>query len=84
MAKKHAEAQVSIDVGRLARDIDVALRRGTNRARREATLGYYPSRLENLGVGAPHLRTVVRDVRRSLKGQAPRVALAMIPTWSGA
>src|SRR5438105_14802790 len=66
-----------IDVKKVAKEIDAALRKGGTRARRKATLGYFPSALENLGVGVPHLRTVVRGVRKRLEGQEPAVALEL-------
>jgi 3-methyladenine DNA glycosylase AlkD len=62
---------------KLAASIDSRLREGTNPARREATLGYYPSRLMNLGVGAPHIRSVVREARRELEGEPAGVAIAL-------
>jgi 3-methyladenine DNA glycosylase AlkD len=67
----------TVNAKKLAASIDKRLREGTNPGRREATLGYYPSQMQNLGVGAPHLRKVVREVRREIKGQDARAALAV-------
>jgi 3-methyladenine DNA glycosylase AlkD len=69
------ESAAKIDPEKLARDIDRALRKGGTRARKEWTAGYYPSTAENLGVGAAHLRTVVRQTLNGLRGQKPRMAL---------
>src|SRR5262245_9482287 len=77
MKQARTAADGAIDVGKLAKEIDTALRRGGNPARREATLGYYPSELENLGVRAAHTRSVVREARRKIKGQPPDVAVKL-------
>lgn len=53
------------------------LRRFTNRARQAATAGYYPSVQENLGVAAPHIRAVVRELRDELRSASAAEVLAL-------
>jgi len=61
----------------MAREIDAELRRRGSRARRAATVGYYPSRMENLGVAAQDMRAVVREARKKLKGEQAGTAMAV-------
>jgi 3-methyladenine DNA glycosylase AlkD len=51
----------------LARDTIHALRRFTNPERRAATLNYFPSSMENLGVAVPDIRKVLRATRALVK-----------------
>lgn len=44
-----------------------ALREYTNEERRLATLSYFPSAMENLGVAVPDIRRVLRAVKREVK-----------------
>jgi 3-methyladenine DNA glycosylase AlkD len=50
-------------IRRLATSIEEGLRERTDPKRREATLGYFPTRMEILGVSAPAMREVVRAHR---------------------
>lgn len=77
MAKEANEKPVRIDARKMAEIVDREVRKGANEARRLATLGYYPTALENLGVGATHLRQVVRGVRREIKGAKAEQVVAL-------
>ncbi|NJD20193.1 MAG: DNA alkylation repair protein [Gemmatimonadetes bacterium] len=60
-----------------AAEVVEELRRHACPARREVTQGYFPSRLEILGVSAPAIRSVLRPLARSLDGAPPRDVLAL-------
>jgi 3-methyladenine DNA glycosylase AlkD len=58
-----------------ARWADHALRALTNPERQRVTSGYFPTTMEILGVSAPKMRTVLRQLLRNLKGEAPERVL---------
>lgn len=60
-----------------AREFIQRLRRFTNPARQAATLNYYPSKQENLGVSTPDMRAVVREYKARLKDESPAQVLAL-------
>ncbi|RIK65053.1 MAG: hypothetical protein DCC64_03010 [Planctomycetota bacterium] len=61
-----------------AREFVQRLRRCADRARMAATLSYYPSAQENLGVSTPRMRALVREYRPRLKAQSPGQVLALV------
>ena len=61
----------------LAAEIIAKLRDHTNAARQQATANYYPSAQQNLGVGAPHMRAVVRAYRPQLKAESAADVIAL-------
>ena len=54
---------------REARAAIAALREHANEERRLATLSYFPSAMENLGVAVPDIRRVLRAVKREVRGR---------------
>ena len=58
-----------------ANEVDARLREQTDVERREFTKGYFPSALENLGVAVPHIRAVVRDLKRRFKHESARTVI---------
>ena len=66
-----------IDVGAIAAEVDARLREASDPKRREFTSGYFPSALENLGVAVPHIRKVVRDLKRRLKDENAATVLSI-------
>ena len=55
-----------------------ALRDLADTERRRATAGYFPTALEILGVSAPRMRMVLRQLLRDLKGRPPGDVLRMV------
>jgi 3-methyladenine DNA glycosylase AlkD len=53
------------------------LRTFTNRARQAATAHYFPGAQENLGVAAPHIRAIVRELKGALKAASAADVLAL-------
>ena len=60
----------------LARELDRRLRAASDRERKRFTEGYFPSALENLGVGAPVQHRLAREFARRLAGESPAGVLA--------
>lgn len=63
----------------LAAAIEADLRADSDEARRQKTVGYFPSALEIMGVAVPALRAVVRTYAKALADAPPEdvIALAM-------
>ncbi|MEJ2504595.1 MAG: DNA alkylation repair protein, partial [Gemmatimonadota bacterium] len=61
----------------LARSIEADLRARSDPDRRRVTLGYFPTRLEILGVSAPGLREVLRSHRPAWRALSPEAVLAL-------
>lgn len=57
---------------------DQALRRLADPARREATQGYFPTHMEILGVSAPNMRAVLKEIVAGLKGSGADDVLEMV------
>jgi 3-methyladenine DNA glycosylase AlkD len=55
------------ELAAVADDAIARLRAQGDARRRDATLGYFPSRLENLGVGVPVIRGLARELARGLR-----------------
>jgi 3-methyladenine DNA glycosylase AlkD len=70
------------DTAIIARQAIQDLRKHTNPERQKATLNYFPSSMENLGVAVPHIRTCARAVIQQSKAWTPaqvhKLALAII------
>lgn len=66
-----------VSAARLAADVVEALTARANAERREHTLGYFPTRLNILGVSAPDMRAVLRPLARQLRGEGPKRILAV-------
>ncbi len=64
-------------VGEIAEKIEAELGARSDEARRIHSQGYIPTRLEVLGVPAPRIREVVRDVYRCTKGETPQRILSL-------
>ena len=62
---------MAVDLKGRAQWADQALRALTDPQRQKVTLGYFPTALEILGVSAPKMRTVLRQLLEDLKGEAP-------------
>ena len=60
----------------LAFEVDRLLRAATDRECQRFTAGYFPSALENLGVGAPVQHRLARECVRQLAGEPRSVVLA--------
>jgi len=67
-----------MDLKARAKQADQALRRLADPARREATQGYFPTHMEILGVSAPNMRAVLKDLVAGLKGYSPEAVLEMV------
>jgi 3-methyladenine DNA glycosylase AlkD len=63
--------------GELVRWIDGALRAVADEKRRAATVGYFPTSMEVLGVSVPRLRKVVRELRAKVKEWSPERVLGL-------
>ncbi len=59
----------------LATEADARLRAKTNPERQEFTQGYFPSRLENLGVALTDMRVLLRDLAKRTKKEHPEHVL---------
>lgn len=59
----------------MAEDVLAELRAAADPVRREHTLGYFPSRLEILGVSAAAMRRILRPLARSLRASSPAEVL---------
>ena len=59
-----------------AEEVLRALRAASDPERREVTRGYFPSRLEILGVSAPELRRILRPLARALRSAPAAEVLA--------
>jgi 3-methyladenine DNA glycosylase AlkD len=62
----------------LAQQTIAELRRVTNRERQAATLSYYPSAEENLGVYVTDLRAIARRLREGMKSAPPEQVLEFV------
>lgn len=63
-----------MDDSGLIRRVDESLRGVASEERKAVTSGYFPTSMEILGVSAPLLRNVVREIQREAKGwEAPRI-----------
>jgi len=62
---------VPVDLKERARWADLALRALTDPERQRVTSGYFPTAMEILGVSAPKMRTVLRQLLEDLKGKPP-------------
>ena len=65
------------DVWILAAEIHARLEAHGNPERRTVAASYTPTAMEVLGVSVPHIRSVVRDINRSLKESDPKLTLAL-------
>jgi 3-methyladenine DNA glycosylase AlkD len=66
-----------MDLATRVEDADQALRGMADPVRREATQGYFPTRLEILGVSAPKMRSVLKGILADLKSRSPADVLEM-------
>lgn len=57
---------------------DKTLRSLADPERRRVTQGYFPTSMEILGVSAPKMRTVLRQLLREMKGEAPERILDLV------
>lgn len=57
---------------------DATLRGMTDRERQRVTQGYFPTSMEILGVSAPKMRTVLRQLLKDLKGSPPNDVVEMV------
>ncbi len=69
---------MSVDLAERAQWADNTLRSLTDPERQRVTQGYFPTAMEILGVSAPKMRTVLRQLLRDLKGQSPGVVLELV------
>ena len=68
---------MTFDLAERSRWAAGALRELTDPERQRVTQGYFPTSLEILGVSAPKMRTVLRQLLQELKGHAPELVLQM-------
>ncbi len=66
---------MTVDLEERARWADQALRAFTDPERQRVTSGYFPTTMEILGVSAPRMRTVLRQLLKDLKGETPKRVL---------
>jgi phage replication-related protein YjqB (UPF0714/DUF867 family)/3-methyladenine DNA glycosylase AlkD len=66
------------DLLRKAQWADEALRELADPERRRVTQGYFPTAMEILGVSAPKMRTVLRQLLREAKGESPERILELV------
>ncbi len=67
-----ASSPTAAAIEKLARQAIRELRKHTNPERREATLNYFPSAMENLGVAVPHIRKEARAINKQSKAWSPK------------
>jgi 3-methyladenine DNA glycosylase AlkD len=66
-----------LETAALADDAIARLRAQGDARRRDATLGYFPSRMENLGVGASVIYGLARELTRRLRDEPGRRVLSL-------
>jgi len=69
---------MDVEVVALAKEAEEALRGRSDLQRREVTSGYFPTRLEILGVPVPEMRRVVREIHRQLRSAHPRRVVDLV------
>lgn len=67
----------SLDLKAAAGQADRALRALSDPERQRVTKGYFPTAMEILGVSAPKMRAVLRQILKDLKGETPGRVLEM-------
>lgn len=67
-----------MDLNARVEDADQRLRELADPARREVTQGYFPTRMEILGVSAPKMRSVLKGILADLKTREPADVLKMV------
>ena len=77
MPRQILEARLSFDLRERAQWADKALRALTDPERQRVTQGYFPTSLEILGVSAPKMRTVLRQILVDVKGEAPETVVEL-------
>jgi 3-methyladenine DNA glycosylase AlkD len=68
---------MAIDLEERARWADQALRKMTDPERQRVTQGYFPTSMETLGVSAPKMRTVLRQLLKDLKPEGPEAVVEL-------
>ncbi|MGD2121807.1 MAG: DNA alkylation repair protein [Gemmatimonadota bacterium] len=66
------------DLARKAKWADKALRDLTDPERQRVTQGYFPTAMEILGVSAPKMRTVLRQLLKEMKAEPPKRVLELV------
>lgn len=69
---------MAVDLPERAAWADSALRDLGDSERRRATTGYFPTAMEILGVSAPRMRTVLRQLLQDLRGKPPEEVLRLV------
>lgn len=64
-------------VEELADGIEVDLRRAADPERKRVTSGYFPTKLEIVGVGAPVMHKLAREAVTRLRGEPPKTVLRL-------